>query len=174
MRRIRLLTGGFALVAFVVPIRAVVLPPGPKVVVTWASIGAGTSYYVQSSTNLSTWTTVASTAATNVSLSLNANAMSAFRLLVSNAPPQSATLAWNPSVPASDVVGYNIYYGGATGNYTNVIDVGLATNGVVTNLLAGGTYYFVTTAYTSTDVESGYSNEVAWQCPLLLNIQQSP
>ena len=81
--------------------------------------------------------------------------------------PQSVTLAWNPSVGATDVAGYFIYYGGTTGNYTNRIDVGLATSGVVSNLLGGATYYFATTVYTSSGLESEYSSEVMWQCPQL-------
>jgi len=81
--------------------------------------------------------------------------------------PLSVTLAWDPSVGATNVAGYYIYWGGTTGNYTNRIDAGLATNGVVSNLLAGGTYYFAATAYTSSGLQSGYSSEVVWQCPQL-------
>jgi hypothetical protein len=117
---------------------------------------------------------MAITAATSVSLSFSGNTMRAFRLWASNPPPQSVSLAWNPNDSATNVAGYFIYYGGTTGNYTNQIDVGLATNGVVSNLQAGATYYFATTAYTSSGVESGYSAEIMWQRPLLLNIQQLP
>ena len=40
---------------------------------------------------------------------------------------QNVTLAWNPSTDPT-VVGYNIYYGGASGNYTNTLSAGNATN----------------------------------------------
>jgi hypothetical protein len=39
----------------------------------------------------------------------------------------SVTLAWNPSTDPL-VAGYNIYYGGASGTYTNEICAGNATN----------------------------------------------
>jgi hypothetical protein len=98
-----------------------------------------------------------------------------FRLSASNAPPQSATLAWNPSIPSTDVAGYFIYYGGATGIYTNRVDLGLAMIGVVSNLVAGATYYFTTTVYTFAGLESDYSNEAVWQCaPLRWRFQRLP
>jgi hypothetical protein len=96
-----------------------------------------------------------------------------FSLSASNAPPQSATLAWDPS-PGTNIAGYYLYYGGATGSYTNRFNAGLTTGGVVSNLAAGRTYYFAATAYTSAGLESDYSNEAAWQCPLRLRIQRLP
>jgi hypothetical protein len=99
-----------------------------------------------------------------------------FRLSVSNAPPPSVTLAWNPSVPSTGVAGYTIYYGASSRNYTNLIEVGLATSAVVSNLVAGTPYYFAITAQASTGVESDYSSELEWQSqsPLGLSIQQLP
>ena len=85
-----------------------------------------------------------------------------------------ATLAWDPSAPSTDVAGYFIYYGVSTRSYTNRVDVGLGTNGVVSNLVAGTTYYFAMTAYTSSGLESDFSNEAVWQSPLRLKIQRSP
>jgi len=161
------------LLAFAAPASAVVIPPGPQILLTWADLGSGTAYSLQSTTDLTTWTTVAGTAATNVSLSLSGNPLCAFRLLAANAPPQTATLSWDSSISAG-VAGYNLYYGGSSGNYTNKMSVGLTTNGVATNLLAGAKYYFAVTACTSSGLESAYSNEAVWQCPLVLNIQPSP
>jgi hypothetical protein len=97
-----------------------------------------------------------------------------FRLLASDAPPQSVTLAWSPSVSTDVVAGYFLYYGIAMGNYTGQIDAGLTMSAVVPNLQPGVTYFFATTAYTSSGEESGYSNEIVWQRPLLLNIQRVP
>src|SRR5215213_4164098 len=59
---------------------------------------------------------------------------------------QSISLAWDPS-PDSGVVGYNVYYGPASGAYTNTIPAGSATSAVISNLVEGATYYFVATAY---------------------------
>ena len=154
---------------------AVVVPPATnQVVLTWGSLGSGTRYYVQTSTNLLAWTAVTNTAATNVSLTFIGDKARMFRLSASNAPPQSVTLAWDPSVPSTDVAGYFIYYGASPGSYTNKVDVGLGTNGMVSNLVAGTTYYFARTAYTSSGLESDFSNEAVWQCPLRLKIQRSP
>jgi hypothetical protein len=125
---------------------------------------------------LLTWTAATNTTATNVSLTFIGDNEMMFSLSASNAPPQSARLAWNPSVPSTNVAGYTIYYGGATGNYTNQLNIGLATNGVVSNLVAGRTYYFAATAYTSSGLESAYSDEVVWQSqsPMGLRIQRLP
>ena len=57
---------------------------------------------------------------------------------------QSVTLAWNP-VTNANVAGYNIYYGSASGNYTNVTSVGNVTNATISGLTEGATYYFATT-----------------------------
>jgi hypothetical protein len=180
----RLVAGVLTLVALALPVRAVVMPPGTQVVLSWPSLGSGTTYYVQTSTDLLTWATAAITTATSVTMSLQGNTMCVFRLVASNASPQSATLAcnaspqsvtlaWNPSV-STGVIGYYLYYGTATGNYTEQIDAGLATSAVVNGLQAGATYYFATTGYDSVGDQSACSNEVVWHCPLLLNIQQLP
>ncbi len=169
------------LAAFAAPVPAAApLPPATRIQLTWTSLGSGTSYYVQTSTNLSTWTAATNTASTNVNLTYNGTTMRVFRLWASNAPPQSASLAWNASAPAAGVTGYYIHYGTATGNYTNRIDAGLASSAVVNSLRVGATYYFVTTAYTASGMESGYSNEAVWQSQrsaqgaLRLNIRQLP
>lgn len=154
---------------------AVVGPPATnRVVLTWDSLGTGTRYYVQTSANLLTWTTVTNSIATNVILTFAGDTAPSFRLWASNAPPVSVKLTWDPSVPDTDVAGYFIYYGGATRNYANRVDVGLATTGVVSNLLAATPYYFAATAYTSSGLESDFSNEAVCQRPLRLRIQRLP
>jgi hypothetical protein len=59
----------------------------------------------------------------------------------------SESLDWNPNTDPS-IAGYNVYYGGASHSYTNVINIGSSTNAVVGGLLEGQTYYFAVTAYT--------------------------
>ena len=73
----------------------------------------------------------------------------------------SVTLAWNPSTDPG-VVGYNVYYGGASGAYTNEICVGNATNVTISGLVRGTTYYFAATKYASSGVESPFSSEVVY------------
>ena len=71
------------------------------------------------------------------------------------------TLAWDPSSDPT-VTGYNLYYGGATGTYTNTVNAGSATSIGVSNLVAGATYYFAATCYDAMELESDFSAEVAY------------
>jgi hypothetical protein len=153
---------------------AVVPPASNAVVLAWDSIGPGTQYYVQTSTDFLTWTTATNTTATNVSLAFIGDKSRTFRVSASNAPLQAATLAWDFGIPAGDVAGYFIYYGVNMRSYTNRVDAGLGASGVVPNLKAGTTYCFAMTAYTSSGLESDYSNEAVWQCALRLKLQHLP
>jgi fibronectin type 3 domain-containing protein len=71
-----------------------------------------------------------------------------------------ATLAWDASSPAG-VIGYKLYYGTSSGNYSQSIDVGNSTSYTVSNLTDGQTYYFAAKAYDSAGNLSGYSNEAS-------------
>jgi List-Bact-rpt repeat protein/fibronectin type III domain protein len=77
---------------------------------------------------------------------------------------QSITLVWDPSTSAA-VNGYNIYYGSASGSYTNKVIASNVTNATVSGLLEGATYYFAATAYDSSGLESDPSNEVSYSVP---------
>jgi hypothetical protein len=74
------------------------------------------------------------------------------------------SLQWNPNTDPS-VVGYNLYYGGTSRNYTNVINLGAATNAVVDDLTEGKTYFFAVTAYDASGDESDYSEETVYIVP---------
>jgi hypothetical protein len=74
---------------------------------------------------------------------------------------QSVSLAWNQSTDPT-VVGYNVYYGGASGNYTNTLSAGNATNMTIPGLVEGVTYYFAATTYNSLGVQSPFSSEVSY------------
>jgi hypothetical protein len=74
------------------------------------------------------------------------------------------TLAWDPNVEP-DLAGYRIYYGTVSGGYSVQIDVKKATKYTLTGLMAGKTYYFVTTAYDTSGYESGYSNQLSYSVP---------
>jgi hypothetical protein len=104
----------------------------------------------------------------NISISVSDGSLSDtlpnFTITVNPVSIGSATLDWTPPTentdgsPLMDLAGYKIYYGTAPGNYPNEITInnpGLTTY-VVDNLPAD-TYYFVMTAFNSTNVESGYS-----------------
>ena len=76
------------------------------------------------------------------------------------------TLTWDPpttntdGTTLTDLAGYKVHYGTASGNYTTVIDAANVTSYTVTSLATNVTYYFAATAYDTSGDESGYSNEV--------------
>jgi hypothetical protein len=77
---------------------------------------------------------------------------------------QQAIITWNPA-PQSGISGYRIYYGSSSGNYTNMVVVGNVTNTVISGLAEGKTYYFAATSYNVLGMESGFSNEAAFNVP---------
>lgn len=70
----------------------------------------------------------------------------------------SASLTWNASTDPS-VTGYEIYYGCASGQYTNMISVGEVTNATVPGLAEDATYFFAAKAVNAAGNESPFSNE---------------
>jgi hypothetical protein len=70
------------------------------------------------------------------------------------------SLAWDKS-SETNVTGYKLFYGLASGQYTSNVDVGNQTSCTVSNLTDGKTYYFAVTAYNSYG-QSPYSNEVIY------------
>ncbi len=76
----------------------------------------------------------------------------------------NVTLMWNPS-PDPIVAGYDIYFGGASGVYTNAIDAGTNTSLTISNLTVGATYYFASTTYSAAGAVSAFSSEVAYIVP---------
>ena len=76
-------------------------------------------------------------------------------------PPQhSVGLSWKAS-SSQDVVGYNVYRGGVSGGPYSKINTSLdaSTDYTDNQVVAGQTYYYVTTAVDGNAVESGYSNQ---------------
>jgi len=77
-----------------------------------------------------------------------------------------ATLSWDApttnadGTPLTDLAGYKVYFGTASGNYGVPIDVGNVVTYIVTGL-SEGTKFFVVTAYDTSMNESEYSNEVS-------------
>jgi fibronectin type 3 domain-containing protein len=74
------------------------------------------------------------------------------------------SLVWDANVE-SDLAGYKLYWGTASGDYDNSIDVGNETGKTVIELTEGQTYYFAVTAYDTANNESGYSNELPYDVP---------
>ena len=79
----------------------------------------------------------------------------------STASAGSVTVAWDAN-QESDLKGYILYYGSASGNYTSNIDIGNQTQYTITDLQDGVNYYFAVTAYNDADYESDYSEELPY------------
>lgn len=80
----------------------------------------------------------------------------------------NVSLAWDPSAD-SGVVGYNIYYGNASGSYSQKVAVGNVTATTISGLTVGVTYYFAATAVNAEGLESEYSNEAVFQSATIQN-----
>jgi hypothetical protein len=74
------------------------------------------------------------------------------------------SLAWDPNTE-TDLAGYKIYIGYAPRSYSWSMDAGKQTQGTVTNLEDGSTFYMALTAYNTAGLESGFSNEVTYATP---------
>lgn len=74
-------------------------------------------------------------------------------------PPHSASLSWADG--GSGITGYNIYRSGVSGGPYSKINFALNSNTAYgdNSVLAGQTYYYVTTAVDGSGMESAYSNE---------------
>jgi hypothetical protein len=108
---------------------------------------------------------------TNVTISVSdgefTSSLGAYSITVTQVALGSTTLSWiaptqnDDGSDLADLRGFNIYYGTQQGNYQSSIRIDNAglTTYMVENLTPD-TYYFVSTAFNSNDVESAFSNEV--------------
>ena len=76
----------------------------------------------------------------------------------------SVPLAWDIS-PSPGVTGYRVYYGAASGSYTNSVVVGNATAITIQGLASGILYYFAVAAYNASGQESDFSNRLSYAVP---------
>lgn len=77
----------------------------------------------------------------------------------------SVSLAWERNLE-TDIVGYKIYWGEVSRQYTRVLDVANTPAAVLTNLEAGKTYHCAVTAYNGSSQESSFSQEVIISIPV--------
>jgi hypothetical protein len=77
----------------------------------------------------------------------------------------AAILSWDSpdknadGTPLTDLAGFKVHYGGQSGQYTEVLDVGPATTCTL-NSLPCGRYYFTVSAYDKSGNESQLCSEV--------------
>lgn len=76
----------------------------------------------------------------------------------------TATLTWD-AVTAENLSGYKIYFGTASGEYTQSVSVGNDTSYTLDGLSNQTTYYMAVTAFDTSGSESAYSNEVSKTIP---------
>lgn len=127
-----------------------------------------------SATGALTGTPGAGTAGTyaNVTIRVSDGVVSAslpaFSIDVQQVATGSATLSWQAPTtrtdgsPLTDLAGYRIRYGTASGSYPNVVTIpnGGLTSAVIENL-AAATWYFVISAYDSAGAESANTSPVS-------------
>lgn len=81
----------------------------------------------------------------------------------------AATLAWDSPATATNVSGYRVYYGTATGTYLQPYGQGISVGNVTTytlmGLSSGIRYYFAVTTFDASGNESTYSNEAFKDIP---------
>ena len=89
----------------------------------------------------------------------------AFSVTVNAISMGSVTLNWTAPIEnedgseLSDLAGFKIYWGTTAGSYPNSVTIDNPTvSTYVVDNLAPGTYEFVTTAFNTSGIESGYSN----------------
>jgi hypothetical protein len=78
----------------------------------------------------------------------------------------SLNVAWS-AIPDTNVVGYKVYYGTVSGQYTNVIVAGNVTNISISGVHTGNTYYFAATSYNAAGWESDYAAEISFTVPVV-------
>ncbi len=106
----------------------------------------------------------------NITISVSDGMVSAtlpqFGIAVTQGGLGSVTVSWTPPTQnedgstLTDLAGYNIYYGTSAGDYQSSIRINSAgvASYVVENLVPD-TYYFASTAFNSSGIESSFSNE---------------
>jgi hypothetical protein len=80
------------------------------------------------------------------------------------AGPNEAILTWDANTE-TDLAGYNVYFGTASGQYGTPEDAGNVTTYTLQNLTSGTRYFFAVSAYDLAGNESTLSDEVFKDIP---------
>jgi hypothetical protein len=87
----------------------------------------------------------------------------AFFFLLASIPLHPAVLSWDDSQDRN-TAGFIVYFGRASGVYTDTIDVGRTASYEIKGLTGGTRYYFAVTSYDSCYNESPFSPELTYVC----------
>ena len=79
-------------------------------------------------------------------------------------PPatQNVMLMWDSNPSSDAVTGYRVYFGTASGSYSDSVVAGNVTSRTITGLTNGTANFFAITAYDADGLESGFSAEVSY------------
>ena len=80
----------------------------------------------------------------------------------------AVTLEWDQN-QEPNIVGYKLYYGNSSRNYSITLDVGNQTEYIVKNLDNKKTYFFALKAYNNCGIESDFSDEISLTIDTVLN-----
>ncbi len=78
----------------------------------------------------------------------------------------SLNVTWNASGD-TNVLGYKVYYGTVSQQYSNVVVAGNATSTLISGIKPGNTYYFAATSYNAAGWESTYSPQISYTVPVV-------
>ncbi len=133
----------------------------------WATFDTanGTLYGTPASANVGTTSNIV----ISVSDGKVSSSLPAFAIAVAAPNLATVTLSWVPpttntdGTPVTGLSGFKVYYGTASGQYSQTLTVsGAATTSVVIEgLVRGNTWYFAVKAYNNSGSESVYSQEVS-------------
>ena len=74
--------------------------------------------------------------------------------------PADVKIGWNHMGTLDEIVGYSIYYGPSSKNYTNHITTGYVTNTVISNLPPNTPSFFSGTTLGHPNLETEFGNEI--------------
>lgn len=101
-----------------------------------------------------------------VALCSDALCAQAQAFLVPTNPAPQVSLSWNlPTLTGSNITNVYLYQGSASGQYTNKIPLGVATNTTFVLNARGVAFFFAVTLKDSNGLESVFSNEVNYTAP---------
>lgn len=119
---------------------------------------------IERSVDFQSWSTYTNASASPIFITPEGSAVF-FRVLARN----TVTVAWDPS-PDVTAIGYKVYTGEESRQYTRVFDAEAATFYSI-QVAPGSTNYFAATCYNLGGLESDYSGEAVYHAPASWTIQ---